>query len=109
MFGAQNVGLATGDMSINRGARIMVMTTEVYRNMAWRAMDDDDTGAYEDDLLDDDLSTRGRNELSNVKVVVLDEFHYMGQKGRGGVWEESVSMYCNSFYCIDRVGWVVCI
>ena len=41
-------------------------------------------------MLDDNLSQRGRNELSNVKVVVLDEFHYMGTKGRGGVWEESV-------------------
>lgn len=87
IFGAKNVGLSTGDMSINRGARIMVMTTEVYRNMAWRAMDDADDDYV---LLNDDLSRRGRNELSNVKVVVLDEFHYMGQKGRGGVWEECV-------------------
>jgi len=90
IFGAKNVGLSTGDMSINRGARIMVMTTEVYRNMAWRAMDDDDDSGAGDGLLNDDLSRRGRNELSNVKVVVLDEFHYMGQKGRGGVWEECV-------------------
>lgn len=90
IFGANNVGLATGDMSINRGARIMVMTTEVYRNMAWRAMDDAGQEEDRDDLMDDDLSQRGRNELSNVKVVVLDEFHYMGQKGRGGVWEECV-------------------
>jgi superfamily II RNA helicase len=89
IFGAKNVGLSTGDMSINRGARIMVMTTEVYRNMAWRAMDDVDEEDREG-LMDDDLSQRGRNELSNVKVVVLDEFHYMGQKGRGGVWEECV-------------------
>ena len=91
-FGAENVGLSTGDMSINRGARIMVMTTEVYRNMAWRAMDDDgsDHEEFADYLVDDDLSVRCRNELSNVKVVVLDEFHYMGQKGRGGVWEECV-------------------
>jgi superfamily II RNA helicase len=89
IFGANNVGLATGDMSINRGARIMVMTTEVYRNMAWRAMDDADE-EDRDDRMDDDLSQRGRNELSNIKVVVLDEFHYMGQKGRGGVWEECV-------------------
>ena len=92
MFGAEHVGLATGDMSINRGAQIMVMTTEVYRNMAWRAMDDN--GNYHDEdeehEMNDDLSMRGRNELSDLKVVVLDEFHYMGQKGRGGVWEESV-------------------
>ena len=95
-FGPENVGLSTGDMSINRGARIMVMTTEVYRNMAWRAMDDD-SNDYEDDNYDDEdkiptdgLSLRGKSELSNVKAVILDEFHYMGQKGRGGVWEECV-------------------
>lgn len=77
-FGAEHVGLATGDMSINRGARIMVMTTEVYRNMAWRAMDDDgDSDEDEENYMNDDLSMRGRNELSNVKVVVLDEFHYV--------------------------------
>ena len=90
IFGPSNVGLSTGDMSINRGARIMVMTTEVYRNMAWRAMDEVDDDEDREGLMDDDLSQRGRNELSNVKVVVLDEFHYMGQKGRGGVWEECV-------------------
>lgn len=91
IFGADHVGLATGDMSINRGAQIMVMTTEVYRNMAWRAMDkDDDYDETEENSMNDDLSLRGRSELSDLKVVVLDEFHYMGQKGRGGVWEECV-------------------
>lgn len=83
-FGKENVGLATGDMSINRGARITVMTTEVYRNMAWRA-----SGHYRntsDDYDENELF----DDLAKNSVVVLDEFHYMGQKGRGGVWEECV-------------------
>uniref|UniRef100_A0A7S3PXN5 RNA helicase n=1 Tax=Chaetoceros debilis TaxID=122233 RepID=A0A7S3PXN5_9STRA len=88
-FGSKNVGLATGDMSINRGAQIMVMTTEVYRNMAWRAIDEE-IEESEDEMLDDVISSKGRSELSNLACVVLDEFHYMGQKGRGGVWEECV-------------------
>ena len=78
IFGVENVGLVTGDMSINRGARITVMTTEVYRNMAWRA------GNEEVD------SISSETELDNLSAVVLDEFHYMGQPGRGGVWEECV-------------------
>ncbi len=91
-FGVENVGLSTGDMSINRGARIMVMTTEVYRNMAWRASSSkitssDDNTNYEKGNEEDDNDD---NELSNLSVVVLDEFHYMGQPGRGGVWEECV-------------------
>ena len=72
MFGAENVGLSTGDISINRGARITVMTTEVYRNMAWRASSDSDEEKSE---------YFGVDDLVSNAVVVLDEFHYMGQPG----------------------------
>lgn len=68
IFGRAHVGLSTGDVSINKGAAITVATTEVYRNIAWRAGE----------------------ELSSTAVCVLDEFHYMGYPSRGGVWEESV-------------------
>lgn len=61
-------------MSINRGAQIMVMTTEVYRNMAWRAIDEE-IEESEDNMLDDVISSKGRSELSNLACVVLDEFH----------------------------------
>lgn len=61
IFGVDAVGLSTGDISINRGARITVMTTEVYRNMAWRE------------------SAEDGSDLALNAVVVLDEFHYMGQ------------------------------
>jgi hypothetical protein len=67
-FGKDQVGLSTGDISINKGADMTVMTTEVYRNMAWRQDE----------------------HLEKCQTVVLDEFHYMGVPGRGGVWEESV-------------------
>eukprot|EP00522_Entomoneis_paludosa_P009675 CAMPEP_0172448424 /NCGR_PEP_ID=MMETSP1065-20121228/7441_1 /TAXON_ID=265537 /ORGANISM="Amphiprora paludosa, Strain CCMP125" /LENGTH=1279 /DNA_ID=CAMNT_0013199913 /DNA_START=179 /DNA_END=4019 /DNA_ORIENTATION=- len=77
MFGRQNTGLSTGDISINKEAQIKVMTTEVYRNIAWRSS----TPA---------ATAMGTEELSENAVVVLDEFHYMGNPGRGGVWEESV-------------------
>lgn len=69
-FGRAHTGLSTGDISINKGARITVMTTEVYRNIAWRSSTPT-------------ASILGTDELLSNAVVVLDEFHYMGYPGRG--------------------------
>lgn len=66
MFGEANVGLLTGDTSINSEARIVVMTTEVLRNMIYA-----------------DSRT-----LENLQFVVMDEVHYLADKFRGAVWEE---------------------
>ena len=77
-YGKDNVGLLTGDISINRNASIVVMTTEVFRNM----------------LYGTNFGTLGEN-LKNVKYVVLDEVHYMNDEQRGTVWEESI-IYCPS-------------
>ena len=71
-FGPENVGLMTGDLSVNREASIVVMTTEIFRNMLYAEADQDD-----DPLLD-------------VEAVVLDECHYMNDSQRGTVWEESI-------------------
>ena len=111
VFGVENVGLATGDISIRRGADVTIMTTEVYRNMAWRAksgissllVDNADT---DDDSIQVDVNKLesaarsernddGYSELSENNVVVLDEFHYMGQKGR-----ESPRLYCFTCECL---------
>jgi len=67
------VGLLTGDASINREAPILVMTTEIFRNMA-------PIGKVGTSLVD-------------VEAVVLDECHYMNDRQRGTVWEESI-IYC---------------
>ncbi len=77
-YGEGNVGLLTGDTSINREAPVVVMTTEVFRNMLYNT----NFGALKDNL-------RG------VKYVVLDEVHYMNDEQRGTVWEESI-IYCPS-------------
>ena len=74
-FGYENVGLLTGDTSLNRDASIIVMTTEIFRNMLYAEVDGED-----DPLLD-------------VETVVLDECHYMNDSQRGTVWEESI-IYC---------------
>ena len=71
-----NVGLLTGDTSINREAPIVVMTTEVFRNMLYNT----NFGNTKDNMKD-------------VKYVVLDEVHYMNDEQRGTVWEESI-IYC---------------
>ena len=71
-FGQENVGLLTGDLSVNRGASVVVMTTEIFRNMLYAECDEND-----------DL-------LSEVQTVVLDECHYMNDSQRGTVWEESI-------------------
>ncbi len=77
-YGIGNVGLLTGDTSINREAPIVVMTTEVFRNMLYNT----NFGSLKDNLKD-------------VKYVVLDEVHYMNDEQRGTVWEESI-IYCPS-------------
>ncbi|MBL6741973.1 MAG: DEAD/DEAH box helicase [Synechococcus sp. BS301-5m-G53] len=71
-FGAENVGLMTGDLSVNREASIVVMTTEIFRNMLYAEADEHD------------------DPLADVEAVVLDECHYMNDSQRGTVWEESI-------------------
>jgi superfamily II RNA helicase len=71
-----HVGLLTGDASINRDAPILVMTTEIFRNM----------------LYGTPIGQIGIS-LVDVEAVVLDECHYMNDRQRGTVWEESI-IYC---------------
>jgi ATP-dependent RNA helicase HelY len=66
IYGPDRVGLLTGDNSINGDAALVVMTTEVLRNMI-----------YEDS-----------DALSGLRYVVLDEVHYLQDPYRGAVWEE---------------------
>ena len=75
-YGEENVGLLTGDTTINRDAQIVVMTTEVFRNMLYGTT----FGSLKDNL-------------KEVRYVVLDEVHYMNDESRGTVWEESI-IYC---------------
>src|SRR3989344_2309129 len=67
-YGEDKVGLLTGDVVINPGALILIMTTEIYRNMA---------------LTNDKM-------IEQVSYVVFDEIHYINDIERGYVWEESI-------------------
>ena len=80
-YGAGRVGLLTGDNSINSEAPVVVMTTEVLRNMLYE----------------------GSDTLEGLAFVVMDEVHYLQDPYRGAVWEEvlihlplSVSVVCLS-------------
>src|SRR5437660_4194961 len=66
--GADSVGLLTGDNSINGDAPVVVMTTEVLRNMIYA----------------------GSPALNGLEWVVLDEVHYLQNAYRGPVWEEVI-------------------
>lgn len=68
LYGPDKVGLLTGDTSINSEADIVVMTTEVLRNMLY------------------EHSTT----LQALRYVVLDEVHYLADRFRGPVWEEVI-------------------
>jgi ATP-dependent RNA helicase HelY len=67
-YGDEEVGLLTGDNVINGDAPIVVMTTEVLRNMIYA----------------------GSPALHGLAVVVLDEVHYLQNRYRGSVWEEVI-------------------
>ena len=65
-YGESKIGLLTGDISINSEAQIVVMTTEVLRNMIYS----------------------NSKTIDDLKYVVMDEVHYLADKFRGAVWEE---------------------
>ena len=67
-YGEEAIGLITGDLVINSSAQILIMTTEVYRNMA----------IIKDPILD------------NVAYCIMDEIHYISDEERGYIWEESI-------------------
>ncbi len=69
-FGAENVGILTGDRKINTDASLIVGTTEIYRNQLF-------------DALREGFDVR-------TDFVILDEAHYLADEERGHVWEESI-------------------
>jgi ATP-dependent RNA helicase HelY len=67
-YGAGKVGLLTGDTTVNGEAPVVVMTTEVLRNMLYA----------------------GSSTLIGLGYVVMDEVHYLADRSRGAVWEEVI-------------------
>jgi len=67
-FGAENVGILTGDRKENTESSIIVGTTEILRNQLYDSMH--------------------RGDSIEAEIVILDEAHYLGNEDRGVVWEE---------------------
>ena len=76
-YGEENVGLLTGDTKINPDAPIVIMTTEVYRNMT----------ASEKFNFGENLYKGIPNGL---RTVIFDELQYLGDIDRGGIWEQAI-------------------
>ncbi|NLM25041.1 MAG: DEAD/DEAH box helicase [Firmicutes bacterium] len=72
-FGKKNVGMATGDVSLNLQAPILIVTTEIFRNMALRQ----------------------DPRIASLNWVIFDELHYLNHEKRGTVWEESILLKPN--------------
>ena len=81
IYGEDKVGILTGDVTINHDAPLRIMTTEIYRNM----------------LLSQDP------EVDDVAYVIFDEVHFLGDRERGTVWEESIifSKEHTRFLCLS--------
>lgn len=70
-YGSEKVGILTGDVTINREAPIILMTTEILRNTMFE----------------------GQNTLDHVGWIIFDEIHFIDDAERGTVWEEAL-LFC---------------
>lgn len=68
LFGAEKVGIMTGDVVMNPDAPLLIMTTEIFRNQ----------------VITEDPA------LKNVSHIIFDEIHWLNDEERGTVWEESI-------------------
>src|SRR5258708_5761639 len=80
IYGTDAVGLVTGDIVEHSRASVVIMTTEVYRNMLL-----EDGG---DRFIGGEYTTQ--SALADVGFVIFDELHYLSDVGRGPVWEEAI-------------------
>jgi len=79
-YGKEQIGILTGDVVINEHAPVLIMTTEIYRNM----------------LLENSV-------MQDLSYVIFDEIHYMNDPERGTIWEESIIFSPKSvrFLCLS--------
>jgi antiviral helicase SKI2 len=78
--GISTIGIMTGDIKVNPDAQIMIMTTEILRNLLYKAKNLDGLG------------TSTFINMEDVAVVIFDEVHYINDPDRGRVWEEVIIM-----------------
>jgi superfamily II RNA helicase len=81
-FGVDKVGIITGDIKNNPDAPCLIMTTEILRNILYRQKN----GIVTSNPFDININ------MSEVEAVIFDEVHYVNDRDRGTVWEESIIM-----------------
>jgi len=79
MFKNNSVGIMTGDIKFSPNADVVVMTTEILRNLL-----------YKKGSATENLGLTANLSLENLDAVVFDECHYINNKERGSVWEETM-------------------
>ena len=79
IFGQERVGIMTGDIKFNPDAQIIVMTTEILRNLL-----------YKQGTSTEHIGLTAALSLKNLQAVVFDEVHYINDRDRGRVWEETM-------------------
>lgn len=83
-FGKDNVGILTGDIKNNIDAHCLIMTTEILRNILYRQKMNPDLKP--NNPMDINI------DITQVESVIFDEVHYINDRDRGSVWEESIIM-----------------
>lgn len=73
-----DVGLMTGDVTLNPDATVLVMTTEILRNMLYK----------------------GSEIVREIHWIIFDEIHYLKDRERGVVWEETLILLSNTVKCV---------
>jgi superfamily II RNA helicase len=98
------VGIMTGDNKINPDADVIMVTAEILRNSLYK----------NEDKLEEELNENTKHKLgggisnfvSTIGCVIMDEIHYMNDKDRGRVWEETIIMLPKSIQLIMLSGTV---
>jgi superfamily II RNA helicase len=89
LFPKNSVGIMTGDIKSNPEADIVVMTTEILRNLL-----------FKQNTTTSHIGTAGQLSLNTVDAVIFDEVHYINDPERGHVWEETLILLPKKIHCI---------
>ena len=80
-FGKEQIGLMTGDIKFNPDAPCIVMTAEILRNLL-----------YKQNSSTAGIGTTAQVSITDVDTVIMDEVHYINDRHRGKVWEETLTL-----------------
>ena len=89
MFPDASVGIMTGDIKFRPDAQIIIMTTEILRNLLFKK-----------GSLTESVGTTALLSLEGLDAVIFDEVHYINDKDRGHVWEETLMLLPSNIHLI---------